>query len=722
MLGDTAIAVHPDDVRYQHLVGSQATHPFSGRMVPIIADEFVDREKGTGAVKLTPAHSSVDYQIAVKHNLRHINILSDDGTLCNCGEVFDGMKRFDAREKVAQILQKKGLWRGQTSHPMSVPICSRSSDIIEPKLKEQWFLDCSDMAMDAIQAAEDSDIEFIPSYYSKLWKHFLTQTREIPWCISRQLWWGHNIPAYKLLSDSNSKLNGQYVVAPTFTEAITKATEMLGHNKFKLVQDEDVLDTWFSSSLLPFASLGWPVQNPNLMTFYPTTMVESGSDILFFWIARMVMLGKKLTGNPPFRQILIHSLLLSHGEKMSKSKGNVIDPMSIIQGCSLEELQKSLESSNIDRKEMAAIFAEQKKQFSSGIPECGSDALRMALCSYDFKGASINIEVETFVEYRSLCNKIWQIFKFYQNYFPNGFIASNIDQVNNLSAKDCWILDKCAHLTELCAQHFPKANLDVITYSLKRHWAVDFSTIYLEYSKPTLQHGTAQEKEIALSVAVKVMDMSLKCLSPFMPYLSEELYQRLPLPNKAPSICVASFPSTHEWSIFRNHTMNDDFEKMFKLSSSIKNFKAQFGLLHQSKRVGTAYIIGPLRQGIPLEVLHLIEHDARLTSLQVDKMPDESNSVCNLEVLQPNYTVLVDLSDSIRSQSEEELEKMSGKLHKLLVSQRQLLDETLRLDQTSLDGADLQSHNSKVADLKKELTTAEKCVEYVINVTNGSNL
>ncbi|XP_067935237.1 valine--tRNA ligase-like [Watersipora subatra] len=719
LLGDMAIAVHPDDERYQHLIGRRAIHPFSDRLLPVIADTFVQRNTGTGAVKITPSHSQIDHDVAERHSLPHLNILNDDGTLCNSGEHFDGMKRFDAREKVAQLLQKKQLWRGQVAHPMAVPVCSRSYDIVEPRRKEQWFLDCSEMASEAIKAAEEKDLAFVPAYYSKLWAHHLEKTKSIPWCLSRQLWWGHSIPAYRLLDLTKKGEFVTWIVAPTHSEAGERARGILGHDQFKLRQDEDVLDTWFSSALLPFASLGWPHQNFDLSAFYPGSMIESGSDILFFWIARMVMMGKRLTGHLPFQTVLIHSLLLSQGEKMSKSKGNVIDPLSIIEGCTLAELEKSLETGNMDRKDRLEALDEQRQQFSQGIPECGADALRMALCSYNFKGQAINIQVQAFIDSRSLCNKIWQIYLFYNKHLGANFVTSDISQLKQLGKADEWILDRCARMVEVTANCFPTADLDVITEKLKEFWMNDFSKLYMEWSKPKLFAGTAAERHKSLTVAVAVMDAALRCLSPLMPFLSEELYQRLPILHKSSSISIAPFPELQQWMPYKSDELSINFEEMLAIARHINSFKQMFSLNHQSKAVGSVYVVNDVTKPIPEDVLKYMQSYCRLEHLHIDTWPPTTENACELEQDEARATVFIDVNESLKGHAAEEFDKMGAKLRRLLVCERELLDKSLQMEMTELSQEQLTRHLSKVERMKKEVARVEMCVNYLINVSEA---
>lgn len=419
MLGDTAVAVHPNDERYKHLHGKFVTHPFCARKIPIVCDEFVDMNFGTGAVKITPAHDPNDYDVGKRHNLPFITIFSDDGYVVGDYGEFTGMKRFDARRAVIGKLKELGLYKEWVNNPMVVPICSRSKDVVEPLIKPQWYVKCDDMAKAATDAVKNGDLKITPDFHKKIWYHWMDGIRD--WCVSRQLWWGHRIPAYKVKS---SKLDAEagdvWIVARTVDEAKAKASKQTGlaTSDFTLEQDEDVLDTWFSSGLFPFSVFGWPENTKDVELFYPTTLLETGHDILFFWVARMVFFGQTLLGKLPFREVFLHPMVRdAHGRKMSKSLGNVIDPMDVITGISLEGLHAQLYDSNLDPKEIEKAKLGQKQDYPNGIPECGVDAMRFALCAYLTAARDINLDILRVQGYRFFCNKLWNATKFALRYF-----------------------------------------------------------------------------------------------------------------------------------------------------------------------------------------------------------------------------------------------------------------------------------------------------------------
>ncbi len=406
MLGDTAVSVHPNDTRYSHLHGKYVVHPFTDRKLPIVCDDFVDMEFGTGAVKITPAHDQNDYEVGKRHNLPFINIFNDDGYIIGDYGQFTGMKRFECRKAILAALKEKGLYKDTINNPMVVPFCSRSKDVVEPIIKPQWYVKCDEMAASAIKAVQSGELKIIPEMHVKTWDHWMEGIRD--WCVSRQLWWGHRIPAYyvtftdptipsgsvsqtfkyfllTLQRDAENSIffftkfqsdNDDYwIVGRTDVEARQKAAKKFNvDEKFVvLTQDADVLDTWFSSGLFPFSVMGWPDATDDMKAFYPTSLLETGHDILFFWVARMVFFSQKLLGKLPFKEVFLHPMVRdAHGRKMSKSLGNVIDPMDVIQGILLEDLHKQLYDSNLDPKEIERAIAGQKSDYPNGIPECGS--------------------------------------------------------------------------------------------------------------------------------------------------------------------------------------------------------------------------------------------------------------------------------------------------------------------------------------------------------------
>jgi valyl-tRNA synthetase len=388
MIGDTGIAVNPNDERYKHLVGRKARHPFLSRLLPIFADEYVDAEFGTGAVKITPAHDHNDFDLGDKHGLPMINIMNDDGTLNENAGSFKGMKRFEARYEVIKQLKEKGLWVKQADNAMTVPICERSKDVVEPIIKPQWFMSMREMADEAAKAVRDGRIKMQPDVHARNFLRWMDGMQD--WCLSRQLWWGHQIPAYFVAIEGEDATSGdgtKWVSAASEEAAQAKAKSLFPGKHFTLHRDEDVLDTWFSSQLWPFSTLGWPNKTEDLERFFPTSVMETGHDINRIWVARMIMISLKMTGKIPFHEVYCHPMVRdSEGRKMSKSLGNTIDPIDIMDGIELQLLHDKLRTGNLDPRELTTAEKYQKTAFPNGIPECGADALRFALASYTTGG------------------------------------------------------------------------------------------------------------------------------------------------------------------------------------------------------------------------------------------------------------------------------------------------------------------------------------------------
>ncbi|GAB1599106.1 valine--tRNA ligase-like [Argonauta hians] len=583
IFGDVAVAVHPEDTRYQHLHGALLQHPFSDRKIPVIADEFVDKDFAHGAVKLTPCHDQTDYDVCQKHGLpMSLTVIDHTGLMYNVGAPFEGMLRFDARRAVIRALKEKDLYHGTVSHSMMLPICSRSEDVVEPLLMDQWFLDCQDMATKAAQAVNNNLLCFIPDHYDSLWFHWLQNIRD--WCISRQLWWGHQIPAYFATTEQpTSEHHEVWVSGRNHEEALVKASDRLSVRKehITLKQDEDVLDTWFSSALLPFSIFGWPEKTADYESFYPTNLLETGSDILFFWVARMVMLGQKLTGHLPFDKILFHGIIRdSQGKKMSKSQGNVIDPMDIINGISLKDLQAQLDTGVFEQKEVDHYKKEQRKCFPSGIPQCGADALRFSLCAYNFKLQTINVQIDHIKSTKFFCNKIWQASRFIHLNQAEYFVPKRpFTLTGNESAMDKWILSVLSETIHYCDLKFRSHDLQLVTNSLRKFWLQNFCDTYLECVKPVLKNGSEQEKETVSQVLHFCLETYLKALSPFMPYLSEELFQHL-MQRRGEldsSICKAAYPNPKDF-VWRKEFIEEDVDLVKELCSQALFLRKEFDL------------------------------------------------------------------------------------------------------------------------------------------------
>ncbi|CAG8441869.1 6486_t:CDS:10 [Ambispora leptoticha] len=563
MLGDTAVAVHPQDLRYKHLHGKYVVHPFNGRRIPIVTDEIlVDMEFGTGAVKVTPAHDFNDYEVGKRHNLEFTNILNDDGTMNENGAPFKGMKLYHVRRAIIDALKEKGLYVGSKDNPMVIPICSKSGDIVEPLLKPQWWVNCSSMAAEAIKAVKDGKLRIRPSTSEAEWFRWLENIRD--WCISRQLWWGHRIPAYFVKIEGiqqDQSVDTYWVSGRTFEEATQKAKKKFPDVQFTLEQDPDVLDTWFSSGLWPFSIFGWPEQTNDLSLFYPTSLLETGWDILFFWVARMVMLGIKLTGQLPFSEVFCHAMIRdAHGRKMSKSLGNVIDPIDVMEGISLEKLHAKLYEGNLDPREIEKAKAGQKADYPNGIPECGTDALRFTLCSYSTNEArDINLDISLLESNRRFCNKLWNATRFALMKLGDSFQTQETPRkTGRESLAERWILHKLNVAVIETNKALDERNFKEATRVVQAFWR---DSLCDEWIKPFFYaDADLIRQRSAQDTLFTCLEAGLKLLHPFMPFVSEELYQRLPrrLGDNTSSIIKSQYPL--EQSEYDDPKADSDFE------------------------------------------------------------------------------------------------------------------------------------------------------------------
>jgi valyl-tRNA synthetase len=478
---------------------------------------------------------------------------------------------------VEKALKDKGLWVGKKSHAMRLGLCSRSKDIIEPYLKPQWWMNCDELAAKSVKALREGDLTIKPEFHHQTWYHWLENIQE--WCISRQLWWGHRIPAYKVVKPEQKE--EMWFTGKSKEEAAAKAKAKLGVKNVEVVQDEDVLDTWFSSGLFPFSVFGWPDNTDDVKAFFPTSLLETGHDILFFWVARMVMMSIGLTGKLPFHTVYLHAMVRdAHGRKMSKSLGNVIDPLEVIDGISLESLNAKLYEGNLPEKEIEKAVAGQKADFPNGIPQCGADALRFGLLAYTLQGRNVNLDIQRVVGYRHFCNKVWNATRFAMMYFGEGFkFSGGVDLAGALAWEDRWILSRlsaCAEKTNKAFEKYEFANATTATYSFFQY---EFCDVYLELLKPRF-HGldgadvsdeVKADQQAAREVLYTCLDRSLRLMHPLLPYLTEELYQRLPpSPTKVESITIAPYPTTIlGW-------INDGIEKEMEVASDIaKQFRSK---------------------------------------------------------------------------------------------------------------------------------------------------
>ncbi|KAI5955863.1 VAS1 [Candida jiufengensis] len=664
IFGDTGVAVHPNDPRYKHLHGKYVLHHFIDRKLPIITDsEAVDMEFGTGAVKITPAHDQNDYNTGKRNNLEFINIYTDDGYLNeNCGPEWKGMKRFDARAKVIEELQKKGLYVEQKDNEMTIPTCSRSGDIIEPLLKPQWYVNQQEMAKDAIAAVKNGDIVITPKTSESEYFQWLENIQD--WCISRQLWWGHRCPVYfiNIEGEEHDKLDNEYWVSGrTEEEALEKANKKFADKKFTLEQDEDVLDTWFSSGLWPISTLGWPHATKDMELFSPMSMLETGWDILFFWVSRMILMSLKLTGKVPFKEVFCHSLVRdAQGRKMSKSLGNVIDPLDVITGIPLKGLHDKLTTGNLDPRELKKAMEGQKLSYPNGIPECGTDALRFALCAYSTGGRDINLDILRVEGYRKFCNKIYQATKFVLGRLGDDYVPQKTAELTGKeSLVEKWILTKLTTAAKNTNEALESRNFGDATNYIYNFW-YDLCDVYIENSKSLIQDGTPEQKKSAQDTLYTSIDGALRLIHPFMPFVTEEMWQRLPRRegDKTETITKAKYPQYSKE--FDNQEALNAYDLVLDITKGARSLLAQYNIIKN----GQVFVessndkIFDIAKDQQDSIVSLIKG---VEKISVVKSSQDVPSGCALQAIGPDCTVHVLVKGQIDLDSE--ISKVEKKLN-----------------------------------------------------------
>ncbi|WP_405223778.1 valine--tRNA ligase [Lentisalinibacter sediminis] len=518
MLGDTAVAVHPEDERYRDLVGREVLLPLAERRIPVIADDYVDPEFGSGCVKITPAHDFNDYEIGQRHDLEIINVLTDDARMNEAvPAAYRDLDRFEARERVVADMEAAGLLAKTADHKLMVPRGDRTGAVVEPYLTDQWYVAIEPLATPAIRAVEQGDIRFVPGNWDKTYYDWMHKIQD--WCISRQLWWGHRIPAWY-------DAEGNLYVGRSEKEVRKK------HGldaSLPLAQDEDVLDTWFSSGLWPFSTLGWPEDTEELRTFYPTSVLVTGFDIIFFWVARMIMLGLKFTGEVPFHEVYIHGLIRDQdGQKMSKSKGNVLDPLDLIDGVDLDTLIAKRTRGLMQPHLAPKIEKSTRQQFPDGIPEYGADALRFTFAALATTGRDIRFDLGRIEGYRNFCNKLWNASRYVlmATQEPDDGLD---DGAAVLSAADHWIRSRLARTITTVHEQFAAYRLDLAAQAIYEFTWHEFCDWYLELSKPVLQSDDAggAEKRGTRQTLIETLETLLRLTHPLMPFITEEIWLRV---------------------------------------------------------------------------------------------------------------------------------------------------------------------------------------------------
>ena len=667
LLGDTAVAVNPKDERYAHLIGKTITLPITERVVPIVADDYVDIEFGTGCVKITPAHDFNDYELGRRHDLPLINVLDAHAHILaemevypdlqtrdpeheatpsdHLGNPYAGLERFAARKVMVEQADSEGWLEAIEDYALKAPRGDRSGVIVEPWLTDQWYVAVEKLAQPAIKAVEDGDIEFVPAQYKNMYMAWMTDLQD--WCISRQLWWGHRIPAWY-------DEDGTIYVARDEAEVRSKYNLA---DSIKLRQDDDVLDTWFSSGLWTFSTLGWadPAADKKVLeTFHPTSVLVTGFDIIFFWVARMIMMTmhfvKNEDGTPqvPFKTVYVHGLVRdSFGQKMSKSKGNVLDPIDIIDGIDLETLVEKRTSNMMNPKDAAKIEKQTRKEFPEGIAAYGTDALRFTFTSLASTGRDINFDLKRVEGYRNFCNKIWNASRFVlMNCVDNEGTAKPIDQTANPEVWELperWIMSRLNSTIANIHQHFNQYRLDMVSHDIYEFIWNEYCDWYVELAKASLNDDSVsdQRKAQIRYVLLHVLETALRFTHPIMPYLTEQIWQTIaPLLDRkeSDSIVIASYPKTDNTQI--SQQVETDMEWLQQLIASVRNIRGEM-------KLGNAVRLPVLLQNISAEedarlsrIANQFKALAKVESLAIAKEGDDvplssSSMVGQLRVLVP---------------------------------------------------------------------------------------
>ncbi|MDR6981968.1 valyl-tRNA synthetase [Rheinheimera pacifica] len=590
MLGDTGVAVNPEDERYQALIGKEVLLPLVNRRIPVVADEHADMEKGTGCVKITPAHDFNDYEVGKRHQLPMINVMTPDATIRSEGEGFhcngelnpalvgvipqeyQGMDRYAARKAIVAAFDTAGLLEKVEDHNNTLPYGDRSGVVIEPLLTDQWYVRVAPLAKTATEAVESGQIEFVPKQYENMYYSWMRDIQD--WCISRQLWWGHRIPAWY---DQNGKV---YVGR---NEAEVRAKHQLA-DSVTLKQDDDVLDTWFSSALWTFSTLGWPDDTEALRTFHPTNVLVTGFDIIFFWVARMIMMTmhfiKDKDGKPqvPFKTVYVTGLIRDeNGDKMSKSKGNVVDPLDMIDGITLDELLAKRTSNMMQPKDAEKIAERTRKQFPEGISASGTDALRFTLAALASTGRDINWDMKRLEGYRNFCNKLWNASRYVLMNTEGQDCGFNGGDMQ-LSLADKWILAQYQQTVKQVRQYFDTYRFDLAATALYEFTWNQFCDWYLELTKPVLFKGNDAQQRATRHTLVTVLESLLRLMHPIMPFITETIWQSVkPLANiTADSIMLQAYPQVDDSLV--DATATNDLEWLKAVITAIRNVRGEMNI------------------------------------------------------------------------------------------------------------------------------------------------
>ena len=615
MLGDSAVAVHPDDERFKSMIGKTIKLPLTDREIPIIADDYVDPEFGTGCVKITPAHDFNDYEMGKRHDLPIINIFTVDAAINNdAPEKYRGMDRYVARKEIIKDLESAGLLDKIEDHRLMVPRGDRSGAVIEPYLTDQWYVKIAPLAEPAIKAVQDGDIRFVPDNWKNTYYEWMNNIED--WCISRQIWWGHRIPAWY---DEDGKV---YVARDE--QEVRKKYQL--DDSIKLKQDEDVLDTWFSSALWPFSTLGWPEKTPELDTFYPTTVLVTGFDIIFFWVARMIMMGLKFTGQVPFKEVYVHGLVRdSHGHKMSKSKGNVLDPIDLIDGIDLETLVEKRTKGMMQPQMAKKIEKSTRKEFKDGIPSFGTDALRFTFAIQATTGRDIKFDMGRIEGYRNFCNKLWNASRYVLMNTEGHDCGIEKNSKMSFSLADKWIISRLQETEKQVIASLNTYRLDLAAQAIYEFTWNEYCDWYLELSKSVLaskendNSDTLQKEALQRGTRhtlINVLETLLRMTHPIMPYITEEIWQR-----------VAPLAGISQDTIMLQAYPEPDTDKIDQSALDEMSWLQQFVL--GIRQIRSGYDIKP---GKPLTVL--LQNGASLDKDRLSRNELMLKNLARLEAIQ----------------------------------------------------------------------------------------
>ena len=646
MLGDVAVAVHPEDERYAHFIGKELVLPLTGRTIPVIADEYVEKDFGTGCVKITPAHDFNDYEVGKRHDTKLVNVFDLTAKVLPEAEVFNykgeaqtgfrlpeayaGLDRFAARKQIVADLQAQGYLQEIKAHTLMTPKGDRTGSVIEPMLTSQWFVAMSatpnggepdsefkglSLADKAKRAVDSGAVRFIPENWVNTYNQWMNNIQD--WCISRQLWWGHQIPAWY-------DENGNCYVARSEEDAQKQAGSL------KLTRDEDVLDTWFSSALVPFSTLGWPSETPELKAFLPSNVLVTGYEIIFFWVARMIMMTTHFTGKVPFKDVYIHGIVRDHeGKKMSKSEGNVIDPVDLIDGIDLENLLIK-RTTGLRKPETApAVKKATEKLFPDGIPAMGADALRFTMASYASLGRSVNFDFKRAEGYRNFCNKLWNATNFVLMNTEGQDCGRDETQPLAYTFADQWIIGKLQQTEAAVAEAFETYRFDLAAQTLYEFVWNEYCDWYIELAKVQIQTGCPTTQRTTRRTLVRVLEAILRLLHPIMPFITEELWQTVaPLANAkhSNSIMLAAYPVADQEKIVP--AAFDKMGSLKELVDEVRKLRGEMGIAPNVK--------APLFVEGGSELADLLKYLPALTRLTeaklVDKLPEAEDApvaVCN---------------------------------------------------------------------------------------------